>query len=127
MSPHWKWVLGAALLLAHQPEAFAGQTMTLADGNSVEILAEAPIQSTAGWSGLMLKYRTAIPLTDVERLRQEAKEIWQRFVVDVERGGFETAIISANEPEAGFMIKTSRSYNFVFEKKDGAWRMLDLK
>jgi hypothetical protein len=127
MSNHWKWVLSAALLLASWSETLAGQPLTLGSGKSIEILAVGPLQSTHGWSALMLKYRTSLPLTDVPPLRKEANEIWDRFVVDVEHSSYQTAVISANEPETGSIVSTNNSYNFVFEKKDGAWRTLESK
>jgi hypothetical protein len=115
-------LLSVALLVLSGLETFAGQPLTLGSGKSVEILAVGPLQSTAGWSALMLKYRTLIPLSDVPTLRKEADEIWDRFVVDVEHAGNLTAVISANEPEKGFVVTSNSSYNFIFEKRDGLWR-----
>jgi hypothetical protein len=99
----------------------------LDDGKSVEILSAGPLRSTQGWSALMLKYRTSIPVTDVTGLRREVDQIWERVVADVERGGYKTAVISANEPETGLIIHTSRSYSFVFERQGSTWHMLDPK
>jgi hypothetical protein len=101
--------------------------LKLGSGKSVEILAASPLQSTAGWSALTLKYRTQIPLTDVPALRKEADEIWDRFVVDAERGGYENSVISANEPEIGSVITTNKAFNFVLQKKDRIWRTLESK
>jgi hypothetical protein len=80
-----------------------------------------------GWSAYTLKYRTSIPVTDIRQLQQEVNQIWERVVGDVERGGYKTAVLSANEPETGFIIHTTSSYNFVFEKQDGTWRMQEPK
>src|ERR1700730_2567917 len=122
LPPRMNWILSAALLLMSWSGALAGQPLTLGSGSSVEILAVGPLQSTQGWSGVMLKYRTLVPLNDVPALRKEADEIWDRFVVDVERGGHRTAVISANAPAKGSLVATGNSYNFVFEKRDGSWR-----
>ena len=73
----------------------------------------------------MLKYRTSLPLSDMPALRKEVDEIWDRFVMDVEHGGYKTAIISANEPPKGLIVTENNSYNFVFEKKDESWRTLE--
>lgn len=99
----------------------AGQPFTLGSGKSVEILAVGPIYGQ-GWSGLMLKYRTSIPLNDLVTLRKEVDEIWERFMADAEHGGYKAAIISANGPEKGFIVTMNDSYNFTFEKNDGSWR-----
>lgn len=118
-------IVSAALLLALP--ASAEQLLKLGSGTSVEILAGGPLQSAAGWSALMLKYRTQIPLTDVPTLRKEVDEVWDRFVVDAERGGYDNALISANGPETGSVITTNKSFNFVFQKKDRVWRTLETK
>jgi hypothetical protein len=127
MALRWVCTLSTIFLLAGWVETVAGQTVTLGSGTSVEIIAVGPLQSTAGWSALALKYRTAIPLSDVQTLRREADEIWDRFVADVEHGGYQTALISATEPESGSIVTTNKSYNFVFEKKDGSWRTPESK
>lgn len=75
-----------------------GRPLTLEPGKSVAILEVGPFLGK-GWSGLMLKYRTAIPLHDLVALRQEVDEIWERFGAEVEHRGYSTAIISANGPE----------------------------
>lgn len=123
----WSYSLSAALLIISWSGAFAGQPLTLGSGKSVEILALGPLRSTAGWSALMLKYRTLVPLDDAPTLRKETDEIWDRFVVDAERGGYEKAVISANGPDGGSVVTTNKSFNFIFEKKDGTWRTLESK
>jgi hypothetical protein len=119
--------LSAALLLISWSGAFASQALTLGSGRSVEILTLGPLQSTAGWSALMLKYRTLVPLDDIPTLRKETDEIWDKLVVDAERGGYEKAVISANGPESGSVVTANKSFNFVFDKKDGIWRTVESK
>jgi hypothetical protein len=127
MSAHWRRIVSAFLLLMSGSAALASQIITLGSGKSVEILSVGPLQSTQGWSSLMLKYRTSIPLDQLATLRQEADEIWERLVVDAERGHYPTAVISAGGPEQGGIIKTGKSYNFVFEKRDASWRTFESK
>ena len=127
MRAHWLQTISLALVLLVGSSAMAGQSLTLGSGKRIEILEVARLQSTQGLSGLMLKYRTSVPLGELATLRKEADEIWQRFVVDVERGGYGLAIISANEPETDAVVTTNKSYGFVFEKRDGSWRTLESK
>jgi hypothetical protein len=100
--------------------------LTLGSGRSVQILLMGPVYGK-DWSGLMLNYRTLIPLNDQVSLRKEVDEIWGRFVADVEHRGYNTAVISANGPAKsnGFFVTTNDSFNFVFWKRDGSWRTLE--
>jgi hypothetical protein len=46
--------------------------------------------------------------------------------VDAENGKFTSAIVSANEKPTGLILKSSKGYNFVYEKRtDGQWRCLE--
>ena len=85
-----------------------------------------PVVFTKGPPALMLRYRTATPLSDVPALRVEADELWNRFIVDVERGHYVGAVISANGPDQGHgMITKGAGYNFIFKKDDQSWRTLE--
>src|SRR5471030_285827 len=121
MQTYRDFIVAALFLLIPTSIAFADQAVTLGSGTSIQIIAVGPIQFSQGSSALMLKYRTAIPLSDMASLRKEANEVWDRFQVDVEHAGNQQAIISANEPEDGGLISHSQGYNFIFEKKDGSW------
>src|SRR5580658_3335176 len=127
MNRYWASILSVTLLFVCSSAVIAGQSLTLGSGASVEILNVGPLQSTKGWSALVLKYQTSIPLTEMKSLRDEVNEIWDRFEVDVEHGNFQSAIISANEPAKGPIVTTNNSYNFIFEKTDGSWRTLESK
>ncbi len=102
--------------------AHADEQIKLRSGKTVDVLAIAPLVSTHGWSALELQYRTTIPLDQMAMLREEADEIWDTFVVDVDKGGYESAVISANEPAQGFIVQSNQGWNFIFEKIDGSWR-----
>jgi hypothetical protein len=81
-----------------------------------------------GPPALMLSYQTPLKITDKQALRSEVDEIWASFRNDVENGKFTNAIISANEIPSGLILKSNRTYNFVFEKnQDGTWQCLDDK
>jgi hypothetical protein len=61
-------------------------------------------------------------------LRKEADEIFSVLRVDAENGQFRSAIVSANEKPTGLILKNSKGYNFVYEKRaDGQWNCLDDK
>ncbi|MCG8511089.1 MAG: hypothetical protein MI741_17855 [Rhodospirillales bacterium] len=127
MRINWILFLAAALIFAASYAASAGQPATLPSGNKIEILAVGPIHSTKGWSGLVLKYQTQIPLDDEPRLRQEVDEVWNRFVIDVEREGQDIALIIATEPTRGLVIEVSSEHKFVFRKQNGSWRTIEPK
>jgi hypothetical protein len=59
----------------------------------------------AAWSALRLQYQTLTPLADEAALRKEADEIWNRFVTDAERDGYQRGIITANEPARGLIFR----------------------
>jgi hypothetical protein len=118
-------ILAAFCLFISKSIALGDQAATLGSGKSIQIIAVGPMQFSSGNSALMLRYKTAIPLTDMASLRKEANEVWDRFQIDVEHAGNQQAIVSANEPETGGIISHSQGCNFIFEKKDGSWRFLE--
>jgi hypothetical protein len=113
---------GAAIWSA----ARAGQSLTLGSGKSIEILTVGPLQSAHGWSALVLKYRTAIPLNDSLALRKEADEIWDRYLAGAVTSGPQFAIISASQAD-NRPAATGNSYDVIFEKQDGSWRTHETK
>ena len=122
-----RWVAALAVILTACLSPASGAPFALTNGQSVEILSVGPLVSTHGWSALMLKYQTNTAMNDTEALRREVDDIWQRFIADAERGGYASAIISANEPPKGSVIIQNQSYNFVFEKREGTWRTPEIK
>jgi hypothetical protein len=77
-----------------------------------------------GDPALMLKYQTDLSLDNKVVLQQEVAEIWKSFRVDVEKAQLNSAVISASDVPQGIVIKTGKSYNFVYQKtKDGNWQI----
>ena len=65
-------------------------------------------------------------VADAENLRKEADEVFSILKIDAAKGKFTSAIVSANEKPSGLIFKTSKGYNFVYEKRaDGLWHCLD--
>jgi len=74
----------------------------------------------------MLKYETDLKVADVEALRKEADEVFGILKIDAAKGKFTSVIVSANEKPSGLIFKTSKGYNFVYEKRaDGQWHCLE--
>lgn len=74
----------------------------------------------------MLKYETDLNVSEAEALRKEADQVFSILKVDAENGKFTSAIVSANEKPSGLILKSSKGYNFVYEKRaDGKWHCLD--
>ncbi len=91
----------------------------------MKVLGVGKMNFTRGDPALMLKYQTDLDLSNKPELKKEVEEIWQLFRVDVEKVGLKAAIVSANEVPKGMLIKTSKSYNFVYKKNgDGSWRSM---
>jgi len=74
----------------------------------------------------MLKYETDLTVSDLVAMRKEVDQIWALFREDVERGNYHGAIVSANEVPRGLIFKSSKSYNFVYERRvDGTWHCVN--
>lgn len=111
-----------AFFLAVASPSLNAQPLKLNSGKVVEILSVGPMLFAKGPSALGLQYQTKLSVDDVASLRKEVDEIWEHFVVDADRGKFEAAVIIANGPKTGFIIKTGKSRGFGFEKRQGLWR-----
>lgn len=103
------------LMLADTGAAATGQTFTLGSGKKIKILKISPLKIRNGVEFLTLRYVTPAQLNDLETLTREVNEIWGHFIVDVERGGYQGAIISA--------VKSGKSKKFKIVLKDGVWHM----
>lgn len=74
----------------------------------------------------MVKYETDLKISDTDALLKEVDEIFEVLKVDAENGQFRSAIVSASEKPTGLILKNSKGYNFVYEKRaDGQWHCLD--
>ncbi len=109
----------SVLLVCNWPQTAASAPHKLNSGKSVEILGIGPVYFTKGDPALVLKYRTNVPLKDVATLRKEADEIWNKFVVNVERKKYKNAAITASGPKSGFIITTNKTHSFVYQKRNG--------
>ena len=97
----------------------------LPSGNKILVFSEGPMYFSQSDPALMLKYQTALSLSDKVALQNEADEIWTKFQPEVEKGGFHHAILSANDKPKGFVITSNSSYNFVYDQApDGSWHLL---
>ena len=100
----------------------AYQIQQLPSGKPVKVLGMTKMFFSHGDPALILKYQTDLPIDDVPALTKEADEIWSSFRVNVESAGLSAGMISANTPPKGFILTTSKSYNFVYKKSaDGQW------
>ena len=54
---------------------------------------------------LRLKYETTLPLSDTLALKAEARELWERFRHDVERGGYANAAFLPQAPPTGLCFR----------------------
>lgn len=119
-----KRVLQGALFLvlaiAGVDGAFAGQ-LKLNSGKSVELLEAREVEAADGKT-LMLEYKTRLSLDDTATLRKEADEIWEKFVVEVERGGYKAATISARASKSARSNAATDPFHTAYKKINGAWR-----
>lgn len=99
------------------------QEVKLPSGDSIGLMSVTYMHFTNGPPAMMLKYQTSKSITDTDALRKQAAEVWDHFRLQVEREGFKSAVLSANDPPKGFIFTTNSTYNFVFDQKaDGSWR-----
>src|SRR5437660_7098117 len=114
-----------ALLVACVPGDPSYRIVTLPSGKAVKVLGVGTMHFSNGPAALMLKYETDVPLENKVALEKEANEIWESFKVDVEKAQLANAIISANTKPTGFIVTTSKGYNFVYQRSSGGqWSKL---
>jgi hypothetical protein len=120
--------LASALLLVVLTECTQAppqyQLRKLPSGREVRILSVIPIRFQSGETTLMLKYQTLLKLEDTAGVQTEVQDVWSVFKADAESAHVTSAIISALEVPSGFIIKSGKGFNFVFERTpDGSWHM----
>jgi len=101
------------------------EPLVLGSGKTVELLSVGPLQSPQGWVAMLVKYRTAVPLSDLPALREEVDEVWNSCAPDLEHSAYTNAIISASADDTGAAPAPGNVYNFVFEVRDDSWRTFE--
>lgn len=101
---------------------------TLPSGRQISVLSLNKAFFSKDSPALWLKYQTDISLDDLPALQTEVNDVWESFRSDVEKAGLVNAMITAQEPLKGGIIKKGRMYTFVFRKQnDGTWKQSEKK
>lgn len=127
-------VCGAAITSCKErtAERKAPQDWVLPSGRRVQPLAILRSEPDVDPQFLLLAYRTSLDITDTLALRDEAVEVWPRFVPLVERAGLWKAGLQVNAkpwtiplPIPTFMFRGQRRFTFVvYRDPDATWHML---
>ena len=131
MSPRTLSALGFALfLLTAGPVSAAplqdDETVKLPTGRMVKVLSISKIEYSKGVMALMVRYQTTLSIDQRKALSDEVDAVWKLTQKDVERLGYDDAIISSNEVPKGIFLTANRMLNFIFEKgPDGKWTRLN--
>ena len=120
----------AAILLTAFPSPAASlaanQTLKLPSGRTAKILSVSKVEYSKGVMALMVRYQTTLSVDERKILSQEVDEVWKIAQKEVERYGYNKAIISSNEVPKGIFITASHVANFIYEKgADGKWTRLN--
>ncbi|MBL9185946.1 MAG: hypothetical protein JNK23_00565 [Opitutaceae bacterium] len=105
--------------------AIAGD-IKLPSGRVLKNAQIGPIVYTTGIpSSLALKYETAVDIKSKKAVTDEVLDIWKSFQVDAEKGKYGSAVVIVVGPASGIpgIATAAEQRNFVFERKDGAWKM----
>ena len=117
-----------ALAIFHSQAAplAENQTLKLPSGRIAKILSVSKVEYSKGVMALMVRYQTTLSVDESKALSQEVDEVWKIARKDVERYGYNDAIISSNEVPKGIFITANRVLNFIYEKgADGKWTRLN--
>jgi len=102
------------------------ETLKLPSGRTAKILSVSKVEYSKGVMALMVRYQTTLSVNERKALSQEVDDVWKFAQKDVERYGYNEAIISSNEIPRGVFITTNHVLNFIFEKgADGKWTRLN--
>jgi len=120
----------SALLLTPLPSRaaplVADETLKLPSGRTAKILSVSKVEYSKGVMALMVRYQTTLSVDERKALSQEVDDVWKIAQRDVERYGYDDAIISSNEVPKGIFITANRVLNFIYEKgADGKWTRLN--
>jgi len=111
-------VLSLLIVTAAGIGAAAADPFRVNSGKSLDILS-IQVEKTAQGRALVLRFGTRTPLSDIPGLRMEADELWEHFVVNVEKGDYRRAVI-----RAAALAKGGKTVDFVYLKRGGDWRTL---
>jgi hypothetical protein len=117
-----------ALTVFHSQAAplVANETLKLPSGRIAKILSVSKVEYSKGVMALMVRYQTTLSIDERKALSQEVDDVWKIAQKDVERYGYNDAIISSNEVPKGIFITANRVLNFIYEKgDDGKWTRLN--
>lgn len=107
-------MLGACTAHGGAPENY--QTRPLPSGKAISVVSMAPDKDKS----LVLTYVSPNELKDREAVIRESAEIWVPFKEEVERGGYNSAVIVATTPSPG--NEMTRRISFELSKNpDGSW------
>jgi hypothetical protein len=124
-------VLGLAVFFLTAPRVLAAplyedETLKLASGRTVKVLSVAKVEYSKGVMALMIRYQTTLSVDERKDFSQEVDDVWKVAQKDVDRYGFDEAILSSNEVPRGIFITSSHMLDFIFEKgSDGKWHRLN--
>ena len=103
-------------------QTVAGRPVVLPSGHRVIVQGAAPLRFTQGPPALMVRYVTALKMTDTTELAAEAAEVFAQFRQAAERRQFTGFVASAAETPTSVVAQQSGGYNFVWTRgPDGAW------
>lgn len=74
---------------------------TLSSGRQVRLISNGPMYFSQGEPSFVLSYQTDLKVNNLDALEKEVTEIWTDLQKEVDRRGFNNAIIMANEVPTG--------------------------
>jgi hypothetical protein len=120
----WALFLAPTLRLAAALEE--NETVKLPCGRTIKVLSLSKVEYSKGVMALMLRYQTTLSVEQRKALSEEVDDVWKLTQKQVERLGYDEAILSSNEVPKGIFLTANRMQNFIFEKgPDGKWSRLN--
>ncbi len=104
----------------------AEEMLKLPNGREVKVLSVSKFEYDKGVMALMVRYETKLSIDQHKELSDEVDQVWRLAQKEVERLGYNEAILSSNEVPKGIFLTASRTMNFIYEKgADGQWTRLN--
>lgn len=120
--------LGLALGLSRPAPAApltGDETIKLPCGHAIKVLSVSRVEYSKGVMALMVRYQTKLSPDERKALSDEVDDVFKISQKQVERDGFQEAIISSNQVLHGMILTSNRTLNFIFERgADGNWTRL---